>query len=1054
MKRNEQLLFEESNNSLQMSKLFFSIKKETLTLLLLISSLFTASAQNEVTVRGIVKDKLNNPLTDVTVRVKGKNMGTFTDDRGKFSLVALPSDSLLFSTIGYNNKVISVRNNLNPTVILIANQNSLQSVVVIGYGAQKQKDLTGSVGVVQMNTIKNQIITGANQALSGQIAGVQVNTTNGIPGGGPQITIRGVGAIGAGNTPLYVVDGFPLSESSPNGSQISNPLNNIPPSDIASISVLKGPSATAIYGSRAANGVVIITTKEGANGKLKFDVDAYTGIQTIPNRQKPQMLNARQFATFMSQWIEDNNRVTGLNDTIPGMYQNPSQYGTGTDWYNAVTREAPVQSITVSANGGSNSIRSFFSVNYFRQKGVVLASDYNRISLRANVDAKISPKISIGIRISPTYSFGNNSTVGQTGRNNYYGEWEFLNPIEPIYNKDGSYNAYINGPGLLGATNPVMGLLESTNRSTQFDLLSTAFISYNLTNDVQVKSTVNAELNDMGTTTFNPSTLGGGLNSPPPSIPSGTYSQDRFLNWANENQVTYDHTFDGGSHINFLVDFSVQQELDNLAGFLGQNFPDDAIKTLNAATLITGGVNTQSWALVSYIGRLNYSYKDKYLLTGAIRRDGSSRFGPDNRWGTFPSVSAGWVISSEPWMAKSSEWLSNLKIRAGYGLTGNDQIGDYGYAPNMSISNYILNNTLAPGKTVSTIGDSKLSWEQTKELDLGLDASLLNGRVDLTADFYNSITEDLLLNINVPESSGFSSAIENIGEVRNRGFELSLRTVNINNKRFKWGSTITFSLNRNKVLALGPSGAPIIADAGWGSIYGHNITEIGKPIGMFYGYKQDGLFKDAADVAKGPSYAGAVPGALKIVDINGDGQITPQEDFTIIGNPYPKFNYSMINSLTYKNFNLNFVFTGSYGAQMFEAFYGTTHNTDGVFNVSADQLNRYRSLEQLGNGIIPTTVGAQNRLIYRSEGTWSIKNASYLWMQNMTLSYNLPQSITKKYFDNVELYLSLQNAFIITPYPFNPATSNYVAGSVLTPGQDWNPYPVPRISTIGIRLSL
>jgi TonB-linked SusC/RagA family outer membrane protein len=473
---------------------------------------------------------------------------------------------------------------------------------------------------------------------------------------------------------------------------------------------------------------------------------------------------------------------------------------------------------------------------------------------------------------------------------------------------------------------------------------------------------------------------------------------------------------------------------------------------LNAAPKITGGTDAETWALVSYLGRLNYSYKNRYLLTATIRRDGSSKFGSNKRWGTFPSIAAGWQISNEPW--ENASLLSNLKLRAEYGLTGNDQIGTYAYAANIQKSNYILDNSLAPGKAVTSLGNQNLSWEQTKEIDIGLDAGFLNNRVSLTADYYRSTTKSLLLNIDLPHSSGFSSSIKNIGKVRNKGIEIGVKTLNVTTENFKWNSNLNFSLNRNKVLALGPSGKPIKVDAGWGAVYGTSITEIGKPIGLFYGYKFLGLYQSEKDVENSPSYSDAVPGAMKVADINGDGKITPKEDWTIIGNPYPNFTYGMTNTLAYKGLNLTVVMTGSYGAERFKSNYGSTHNTDGVFNVTKDQMNRWRSPDHPGNGKIPTTVGTENRLIYRSMGTWSLRNASYLWIKNISLAYTLPFSITKNRLSNIVVYASIQNAFIITPYPGNPAATDYVNGSTLSPGVDWNTYPVPRISTIGIKLNL
>jgi TonB-linked SusC/RagA family outer membrane protein len=1021
-----------------------------------------ALCQNK-TVSGTVTDaQTGKTLPGVNILVTGTSTGTTTDAGGHYSLnVPSMQDTLRFSFIGYKTQVIPINNKttinieLNPTVF------SGKQMVVIGYGNAKEQDLTGSVGSVQMESIDTQPVTNVNSSLAGQIAGVHINVTNGVPGGGPQIRIRGVGAIGAGSSPLYVVDGFPLPAQSETSLQVSNPLNNIPTSDIASISVLKGPSATAIYGSRAANGVVIIKTKSGRRGELQTQVNVYGGVQNILNSEIPNMMNAREFATFEKQWIQDKNRVKGTNIPIPKEYQDPSQYGEGTNWFRAVTRRvAPVENISVRTSGGNKNIKSYFSGNFFRQKGVVKETDYNRISLRANIDANITKKLQMGMKFSPTYSYGNTGEKGADGRHTYMGKWTFLSPIAPIYNKDGSFNKFITGPGvggpgstLLGGPNPLFALKTSTNKTNKANILASGYVTYNITNSLALKSTVHAEWHNSRNHWFHPSTIGG-LGSPPPHPAKGRNTINGWLNWVNENQLTYDHTFKGGHQLKLLGVFSEQRQLFHSSKFTATQFPDNNIITLNAANDITGGTDAQTWSLVSYLGRLKYSYKNRYLFTGTLRRDGSSKFGSHTRWGLFPSVSAGWQISNEPWIANNIPLISNLKIRAGYGLSGNNQIGSYAYSSRITKSNYILNNSLAVGKGVSKLANQNLAWEQTKELDIGLDIGLFSSRLNVTADYYRSTTKSLLLNVDLPFSSGFPNALRNIGKVRNHGLEIAIKTLNVSTNDFKWNSNLNFSINRNRVLALGPNGRPITKGTAYSKKYSGSITKIGKPIGMFWGYKFLGLYQNEEEIKKGPSYAGAVPGALKLADINGDGKIEAIEDFTIVGNPYPDFTYGMTNSFSYKGLNLNIVITGSYGAERFKGSYLTTHNTDGIFNVLADQKNRWRSPEHPGNGKIPTTVGSRNRIFYRSMGAWDILNASYLRVNNISLSYSLPHRFTNGHLRGLVIYTSIQNAFVITPYPGNPSATTYSRGSVLQPGVDFNPYPAPRVSTIGIKIKI
>jgi len=1017
-----------------------------------------AHAQQDITVHGTVLSAVDStPLPSATVRIKGSTAGTVTDESGQFIIKTVSGSQLLITSVGYNQEAVGA--DTQPLKIYLqpaAGKGALDQVVVVGYGSQRKQDVTGSVGIVDMGTVSKQPIVGANEALAGQIPGVQVNFTNGIPGGGPEVQIRGVGAIGAGSTPLYVVDGFPLPSGGSGTVQISNPLNDIPPADIASISVLKDASGTAIYGSRGANGVVIITTKQGVSGKLKFNMDAYTGLQKIPGKEVPSMMNASQFAAFQKEIIEDNNALTGSNTPIPDIYQNPQALGEGTNWFDAITRVAPMTSVNFNLSGGSENFKIYASGGYMNQQGVVLATDYSKFFLRFNMTGQISKKISVGLNLSPTYSYGHNGVTGGNERNDAFGAWEVANPIPAIYNEDGTYNAMIGTDGTWNQPNPVMVLNQSVHKHTETHLLSSTYINYEIIPSLNFKSTFNVDLDYQSQKDFTPSTLGS-TNNPPPHIPAGAYGESHYLNWANENSLTYKKEFDGGHSLTLLGVFSEQKQSSNSAAFNGSEYPDDAIQTLNAAALITGGTFADSWALASYLGRINYAYQDKYLLTATVRRDGSSRFGENNRWGTFPSFALGWDITKESWMQSKKSQLSQLKLRASYGITGNDQIGNFTYLSQLNSSNYVFGGSLASGRVISSISNQNLAWERTAEVNLGLDLGLLNNKITFTADFYQSRTKSLLLNLNIPNSSGFTSTIANVGKVQNKGFELSLNTVNMSTKDFNWTSNFNFTLNRNKTLELGPNESEIQSAS---NMEGHptNVTRIGLPVGMLFGYKVLGLYQNAEDVAGNPAFPDAIPGNMKMLDVNGDGQITPVTDFTIIGNPYPKFNYGFSNNLTYKRLSLNFVFSGSYGADRYKGNYASLHNIDGIFNVPTEVIDRWRSEQQPGNGKVPTTAGPSlGRVMFRDINSWAIYKASYLWCRNISLSYNLPERFAKGLFNSVQVYGSVQNAFVITNYPGNPAVSNYTGangyGSALTPGVDYTNYPVPRTFVLGIKVS-
>ncbi len=1013
-------------------------------------------AQNLIQVTGTVTDAVQNtPLAGVSANVKGKTVGTTTDENGRYTLRVSGKVTLVFSYVGYTDVEVEVSGKNVINVALKTDAANLQDVVVIGYGAQQKKDVTGSVGIVSMKNVKGMPVAGVDQALSGQIAGLQINTSNGVPGGGPQVQLRGVGAIGAFSQPLYVVDGFALSSTS---SQISNPINDIAPQDIESISVLKDASATAIYGSRGANGVIIITTKKGTSGKSKVQIAANTGVQVIPQRGKPNLMNAQEFAQFKKESISDNIRAgQGREPTdadIPEIYRNPEQLGKGTNWFDEITQVAPISDINLSLSGGNENVRTYISAGYFKQDGVVISTGYERYSLRANVDANLSQKLKVGISLAPTFTKRGKRITGGAGRGEQgFGEALVASPIPPVYKEDGSYNAMISeAPGIFPYPNPLMALKEVDDNSQSTRILVNAFGDYNIIKNLKIRSTFNVDWQDGLRNFFHPSTVGY-LFQYPPTIPNALHSTSSYLNLLNENTLTYQNTFGNSHSVTGLLGYSIQHQTDRSAGFNGNNFPDDDVRTFNAAARITGGTSIEEWGLISYLARLNYGYKDKYLLTATMRRDGSSRFGEDNRWGDFPSIALGWHVSKEFFM-QNSGWLSDLKLRASYGRSGNFQIGNYTYMSQISSSNYILGGSLVGGRIMTSLGNSVLGWEKMREINLGMDIGLWNNRIFLTADLYKRNTEDLLLNAELPRSSGFSNAIENHGNIQNMGIELSISSSNIVKKNFSWNTDFNISFNRNKVLALGPTNAPILA----GSSYEGNptnITMVGQPLGMFYGFIFNGIYQNQAEIDKGPAFPGAVPGNMRVKDINGNGVINDIEDFAIIGNPYPNFIWGLTNNLTYKKFDLRISATSQVGGNRISTNQFTTHLLDGLFNVSRDLIDRWRSPTQPGNGRVPTTNGTgYGRRLYRDINSLFVEDNTYFWIKNITLGYSLPTGIAKGTIKNARFYLSIQNGLLFTKYSGNPEVTSYVeGGTALAPGYDSNPYPVPVIYSVGMNVT-
>ncbi|MEH6307949.1 TonB-dependent receptor [Olivibacter sp. CPCC 100613] len=1007
--------------------------------------------QQEHIVSGTVTDSAGLPIPSVSVLIKGSAKGTSTNTDGAYQIQANPGQVLVFRNIGFQEKEVSVGDGQRIDVVLDASFEGLEEVVIIGYGSQQRRDVTGSVAPISMENVRGQAISSPDQALTGQVSGVNVSTSNGTPGGGPRIQVRGIGAIGAGSEPLYVIDGFPIPSSS---DQQSNPMSALNPQDIASMTVLKDASATAIYGSRGANGVIIITTKRGASGKPTVQLSASTGLQEVPQTGRPDLMNGQEFAQWRKEAIMDKirfeeGREPTLED-VPELYRNPELIGKGTNWFDEVTRVAPMTDINLSVSGGTEKMKTYISAGYFNQEGVMLNTGFDRFSLRTNVDADLSDRFKVGLNVSPSLTYTRGGVRGQ-GRDEGF---DIASSIPAVYNPDGSYNAYIQSPGTFGVPNPVMVLNETTNKASRIKVLMNTYAEYRILNNLRFKTTFNVDYEDGNSEYFRPSILGN-QNAAPPSVPSGRYIQSKYLNWLNENTLNYDLNTDNGHSLTALVGFSVQSQKNQSADFTGNQFPDDDIETLNAAARITGGTDKSDWSLISYLARANYAYLDKYLVTATVRSDGSSRFGSNNRWGVFPSLALGWRISNENFL-KNVSWLNELKLRASYGFTGNFNIGNYSYMSNIGTNDYVFNGTLASGRIMNTLGNPNLGWEKMRELNTGIDFVGFDNRLTVSVDYYHRNTQDLLLNVEIPESSGFSTVTENRGDVLNQGLELGINSVNIAKDHFNWSTSINVSFNRNKVLALGRSSDPIYSGT---SSEGNptNITKIGSPVGMLFGYVVEGIYQDEADLERYPSFPGAIPGNMRFKDVNGDGQITPVEDFDVIGNPYPDFTWGVTNTLKYKQFDFRVLVVGSVGAEMLRATNFYTGNIDGVFNVRKEIADRWRSPEQPGSGRVPTTNGTgRGRVMFRDTHSYSVEKTDYAWIRNITLGYTLPNGIGKnKFIQQVRLYGTVQNAFLFTGYSGNPEGTNYNREDTgaLVPGIDYSNYPVPRIFTLGANVS-
>lgn len=1005
----------------------------------------SVNQQAKKTITGTITDEAGEAIIGANITERGTTNGTITDMNGDFTLSVDENATIQVSYIGYDTQDFPVRGKASFQIKLKEDSQALNEVVVIGYGTQRAKDLTTSVANISMKNVKEMPVSGLDQALTGQVAGVTINSSNGIPGGGPQIQIRGLGAVGADNQPLYVIDGFPLPSTS---GQKSNPINDIPPQDIASITVLKDASATAIYGSRGANGVIMVTTHRGRTGAPSIQVSAYTGIQEVISQEKPDMMNAREFAQFQKERFEDN----GLE--VPEIYRNPEKLGKGTNWFDEITRVAPISEVNLSISGGNDKIMSYVSAGYTKQSGVVLNTDYQRFSARANVDAKLAKGLTFGLSLAPTLTKKTRDVAGGDGRTTEIGWSTTANPIPPVYNEDGSYNLMIDdGAGVAWSyQNLVQSLKEIDQHTNSQRMIGSIFGEYEFIKDLKFKSSFNVDWFGSNFQSYRPSTLGN-TNEPPPSIPYSQYYQNSYLNWASENTLSYekqigDHSFTG------LLGYTFQTQKNTSGDFTGNDFTSDEVKTLNAASRI-GSWDTAigEWSLISYLLRATYNYKQRYLFTATVRQDGSSRFGEDNRWGLFPSGSFGWRMSEEDFL-KQASWISDLKLRASYGLAGNFQIGNYTYMSQVKKANYVLNGILGGGREMNSIGNPNLGWERVYEWNAGIDFGILDDRFTLLVDFYKRNTKDLLLDVELPASSGYTSAKENRGNLQNTGLEVSISSRNIRTSDFMWTTNANIAFNKNKVISLGRDNTPITSGFS-GEQNPTHITVVGKPLGMFYGYVVEGLYTQAdIDNPNVPKFPGAIAGNLKVKDIDGSGDITAVNDFDIIGDPYPDFTWGMTNSFIYKNLDLRIQMTGSVGGSLLKTQYEYTHNIDGLFNVTRDMADRYRSEAQPGNGRIPTASGtSRGRVMYRDVNSDWVMDNDYLWIKNIALGYNFDNGIAKL-FSKARIYFSIQNALLLTGYDGNPEVTNYgntgAKAGTMVPGVDYTAYPVSRVYTIGI----
>jgi len=1051
-------------------------------------------ASNEVMQKELTGQVVNaengNSLPGVNVVVKGTTNGTSTNANGRFSLtVADDAQTLVFSFVGFEKQEVPIGNRTEFNIQLQPAVESLENVVVVGYGTQQNKDVTGSISSVGSDKLENVPVTSFEGALQGRIAGVNISETTGEPGATPQIKVRGTGSISAGNSPLFVIDGLPITKNTDLQGNLfrrraaftppkANPLATLNPNDIQSIDVLKDASAAAIYGSRGSNGVILITTKKGAHqGQPQIRFSSYAGVQNAMNI--PDMMDSEELIAYTKDsrnnyylqeynptdpaspnynqnYSPDNNAGRPADDfaLIPNKYVNWD--GTNTDWLDLVFSPASLSNYNLSVSGGSQDITYYLSGGYYNQNGIVEGSGFDRYTLKANLVADLSDRFQIGANINGAFTKHDRLPTSAP----YFARPPGIvysamvhSPVIKPNNSDGTPNQ-LNGQSYLGggttsASNPLAIMQAVSDNIDNNRLFGNLFAQFDITPELYFKTFVGGDLNSYQREFYRGNTLLYRTATEPE--PYAQQSSAEGLNWVWENTLNYSTNFGEDHQFKALIGYTAQKETDKQNSVIAQNFPDDQVKTVNGGVIVGGSGQETQWSLVSMLARINYNFKSRYLLTATIRSDRSSRFGSDNQTGIFPSVSLGWRIANEPFM-QSADFLSQLKLRASYGLTGNFLIPNYGSISLLGESNYVLNNQEVSGLGPSTLGNSELSWETTRQLDVGLDFSFLNDRIYGSTDFYYSRTKDLLLEVTIPSALGFQSALTNIGEVENKGFEFSVTSRNTVGT-FQWSTDLNFSTNRNEVLALGPKGDAILS-AGAAGI--RHITRVGDAIGSYYGYVVDGIYQSQQEINNSPTDTQAPdprPGDFKFKDVNGDGQITP-DDRTVTGSYFPDFTYGMTNRFYYKNFDLSVFIQGVQGRQILNLTDRHMKNGEANFNSYAIENDRWISPSQPGNGEIPRA--DRNSALHGNNNrpsSYQVEDGSYVRIKNVTLGFNLPTKWLDGAAQKVRIYVQGTNLFMFTPYRgFNPEV-NLQAGSSLTPGEDYGAYPLSRTITAGIDIT-
>lgn len=970
----------------------------------------------QITVQGVVKDQTGETVIGASVMEKGTTNGTITGIDGDFSLNMSPNSILVVSFVGYKTQEVQVKGQKQLQVVLSEDAEMLDEVVVIGYGTMKKSDLTGAVSSIGNKDFKDSPVSNLGQAIQGKISGVQI-VDAGKPGDNVSIKIRGLGSINNCD-PLVVIDGVPTDLG----------LSSLNMADVERLDVLKDASATAIYGSRGANGVVMITTKRGTEGKGKLAVSANYSFQNATN--VPSLLNAAQYAELSNDMMVNSGRNPNPE------WANPSELGAGTDWMDELLRTGVMQNYTVSYSGGNEKSHYYVSGGFLDQSGIVRSVNYRRFTFQSNSDAQVLKWL----------KFSNNITFSaDTKKSGSYNIGDALKalPIYPVKNEDDSWSGPDGNSEWYGSTRNPIGPTELNKSQTDgYNFLANLTAELTFTKWLKFKSTFGYDAKFWFIDNFTPK-----YNwKPTPTEETSRYKSDnKSFTYLWDNYFLFDHTFAEKHRVGLMAGMSAQWNTNDYLNAQKNVFMFDNVHEMdNGEEMYAIGGNETEWALLSYMARVNYSYEDRYLLTATIRRDGSSRFGKKHRWGTFPSVSVAWRASQEKWFPKN-DYINDLKVRAGYGVTGSQaSVGNYSYLAsyNTSVYPFGISSGNQTALVSSTLANPYIHWEEVAQTNIGFDASLFNSRVMFSFDAYLKETRDMLVKASIPITSGFedtTTTYTNAGKVRNQGIEMSLHTINLTGE-LGWETNLTATYNKNKIKDLN-SDVPYYIN----QINNSYVTMLAKdyPINVFYGYVTDGIFQNQSEVNTHAVQPGAEPGDIRFKDLNNDGVIN-DSDRTVIGNPNPSWLFSMNNSLSYKGFELSVFLQGIAGNKIYNANNIDNTGMAAAYNQTTDVLKRWQG-EGTSNSMPRAVFGDPNQNTRVSDRF--VENGSYLRLKNITLSYTFPkQWLQKAQIENARLSLSCENVATITGYSgFDP--------EVGINGIDQNRYPISRTFSLGLNFN-